>query len=212
MGQVIIIDTQSTHIAPDAVVGDGTRILPNTVIGPGCVIGKNCTIGPLTHMKQARVGDGCTVENAQVEDSVLQQDVQVGPYAHIRAGCDIGARVRVGSFVQLKNVKLGADSAVPHLAYLGDATVGERSNIGCHVTTANFDGVAKHETHIGDDAFVGCHCTLVAPVSIGDGAWTAAGSVITDSVPDDGLGIARPRQTTREQWAAAHIQQLKDGQ
>lgn len=207
---VDIVDAATTHIADDVVIASGTTILPQTILGAGTRIGAGCTIGPMAHIKNTVVGDDCTIECSQLEDSRLGNHCTVGPYAHVRMGCTIGDGVRIGSFVQLKNTALGNGSAVPHLAYLGDCTVGEGTNISCLVTTANFDGVGKHPTAIGDNAFIGCHSTLVAPVTIGDGAWTAAGSVITEDIPPDGLGIARARQVNKPNWAAAHIKRVKD--
>ena len=157
-----------------------TYIGDDVAIGEGTVIHPNTVIAAGT-----RIGRGCVI----------------GPMAHVREGCRIGDNCVVGTFVQLKNTCLGNGTVVTHHAYLGDCDVGENVNVGCMVVTANYDGKAKHKTVIGDGAFLGCHTTLVAPVTVGAGAWTAAGSVITEDVPDGALGIARSRQTLKDGWA-----------
>lgn len=128
---------------------------------------------------------------SQVRDSRVGQDAVVGPYASVRGGCELGRSVRAGSFVELKNARLGENTQVPHLAYLGDTEAGANCNFGCGVTTANFDRVQKHETVVGEGAFIGCNTALIAPLQVGSGAYIGAGSTITEDVPAQALGIAR---------------------
>jgi bifunctional UDP-N-acetylglucosamine pyrophosphorylase/glucosamine-1-phosphate N-acetyltransferase len=136
-----------------------------------------------------------------VTDSRVASRAQVGPFAHIRPGSDIGEDARVGNFVELKKTVLGSGSKASHLAYLGDATIGQRVNIGAGAITCNYDGEKKHQTVIGDDAFIGSDSQLVAPVRVGNQAFVAAGSSITVDVPDGALGVARSRQVNKEDWA-----------
>ena len=132
----------------------------------------------------------------------MDDGVKIGPFAYIRPNCHVGENVKVGDFVELKNSTIGAGTKISHLTYVGDSDVGERVNFGCGTVTVNYDGFTKFRTTIGDDAFIGCNTNLVAPVKVGDGAYTAAGSTITDDVPGDSLAIARTRQTVKKQWAA----------
>lgn len=141
---------------------------------------------------------------SQVRDSRVGQDAVVGPYASVRGGCELGRSVRAGSFVELKNARLGENTQVPHLAYLGDTEAGANCNFGCGVTTANFDRVQKHETVVGEGAFIGCNTALIAPLQVGSGAYIGAGSTITEDVPAQALGIARARQSNKKEWAAKH--------
>jgi bifunctional UDP-N-acetylglucosamine pyrophosphorylase/glucosamine-1-phosphate N-acetyltransferase len=136
-----------------------------------------------------------------LRESSIDEGTSVGPFAFIRPGSCIGKNVKVGDFVEIKNTSLGNGTKVSHLAYVGDAKVGEHVNIGCGAITVNYDGVKKHQTIIHDHAFIGCNTNLIAPVTIGKNAYTAAGSTITHDVPDDALAIARERQTNKEQYA-----------
>lgn len=178
---VTLIDPDHTYIGPDVEIGPGTIIYPNTVIE-----------GP------SKVGSFCTIESSYIRDSVIGDHVQVGPFAHIRNQSVIADRVRIGNFVEVKKSRLGKDVKSAHLTYLGDATIGERTNIGCGVITVNYDGVHKHQTVIKEDAFIGSNVNLIAPVTIGKNALVAAGSTITDDVEDNALAIARSRQTNKE--------------
>ncbi|MCL6549050.1 MAG: bifunctional UDP-N-acetylglucosamine diphosphorylase/glucosamine-1-phosphate N-acetyltransferase GlmU, partial [Alicyclobacillus sp.] len=149
------------------------------------------------------VADGATVEFSVARESRIGPAAAVGPYAYLRPGSRVGARVKIGDFVELKNASVGDDSKVSHLAYLGDAEVGSRVNIGCGVITVNYDGQRKHRTKVGDDAFIGSNVNLIAPVEVGEGAYVCAGSTITDEVPPDGFAIARSRQVTKPNYVRA---------
>ncbi len=188
-------------ISPDAKIGRGSVIHPGTQIRQGAVVGENCVIGPVSVIENSTVGNDCTVNAAQIYNSVLENNVKIGPFCHIRPNSHICSGVKIGDFVEVKNSTLGKDSHASHLTYIGDSDVGERVNFGCGTVTCNYDGYNKNRCVIGDDAFVGCNTNLIAPVTLGNGAYTAAGSTITDSIPAGGLGIARSRQSNKDGWA-----------
>jgi bifunctional UDP-N-acetylglucosamine pyrophosphorylase/glucosamine-1-phosphate N-acetyltransferase len=165
-------------------------------------IGQDTTIEPFTTIKGAtRIGDGCTVRHSYLIDCTLEDGVSVGPFAYLRPGTVLRKGSKVGTFVEVKNSDIGEGSKVPHLSYIGDADVGEQTNLGAATITANYDGAGKHRTKIGERVRSGVDTTFVAPVSIGDGAWTGAGSVITEDVPAGALGIARARQKNVEDYS-----------
>jgi len=187
----------SVQIGRDTIVEPFAQILGNTVIG------EDCRIGACSIVANSKLADG--VEIAQftsVADSELTAGVRVGPFARLRNGNRIGANARIGNFVELKNTQFGTGAKANQLAYLGDSEVGDKSNIGAGTITCNYDGVNKHRTGIGKDAFIGSNSTLVAPVEIGDSSYVAAGSVITDQVPPGSLALGRSRQTVKEGWVA----------
>jgi bifunctional UDP-N-acetylglucosamine pyrophosphorylase/glucosamine-1-phosphate N-acetyltransferase len=176
-----------------------------TVIDVDVEIGQDTVIEPFTTIRGAtRVGRECTVRHSYLVDCVLEDGVTVGPFAYLRPGTVLRGGSRVGTFVEVKNSDIGAGARVPHLSYIGDADVGERSNLGAATITANYDGRAKHRTTVGEGVRTGVDTTLVAPVSVGDDAYTGAGSVITEDVPAGALGIARARQTNVEGYAERH--------
>jgi bifunctional UDP-N-acetylglucosamine pyrophosphorylase / glucosamine-1-phosphate N-acetyltransferase len=199
---VTVVDPTSTHVDVDVEVGRDTVLLPGTLLEGGTRIGERATVGPNTHLTGCEVGDGAVVHSTRGEASVIGAGAEVGPFTHLRPGTRLGTRTKAGAFVQTKNATVGEGSKLPHLAYVGDATVGEGVNIACGVVTVNYDGRTKSHTTIEDGAFVGCDTMLIAPITIGEGAYVAAGSTITDDVPDGALAIARARQTTKEGWAA----------
>ena len=199
---VRVMDPNSCYIGPRVRVGEGTVLLPGTILRGETVIGRNCEIGPNAMIRDCTVGTGVTVNASQLNESTVEDWVKIGPFAYIRPNCHVGENVKVGDFVELKNSSIGAGTKISHLTYVGDSDVGRRVNFGCGTVTVNYDGAQKFRTTIGDDAFIGCNTNLVAPVKVGDGAYTAAGSTITDEVPADSLAIARARQTVKKQWAA----------
>jgi bifunctional UDP-N-acetylglucosamine pyrophosphorylase/glucosamine-1-phosphate N-acetyltransferase len=187
-------------ICPDAVIGGGTVIGGGVQIKPGCVIGENCVIEAGSVLSGCRIGDGCRINASQITDSTLEEGVTLGPYSQIRPGCVIGSGCKIGDFVEIKNATLGKGTKVAHLTYIGDAEVGSGVNFGCGTVISNYDGKHKYRTVIGNDAFIGCNTNLIAPVTVEDGAYTAAGSTITENVPAGALGIARSRQSNIEGW------------
>lgn len=198
---VTIIDPSNTYIEADVVIGRDSIIYPGTLIGAGTTIGEDCIIGPHTQLKNCRVGDRVEIKQSVLMDSRIDSNATVGPFAYIRPNSHIGEGAKVGDFVEIKNTSLGKGSKVSHLTYLGDAEVGADVNVGCGTVTVNYDGVNKHKTVIKDHSFIGCNANLVAPVTVGEGAYVAAGSTITDDVPDGALAIARERQTNKEDYA-----------
>jgi bifunctional UDP-N-acetylglucosamine pyrophosphorylase / glucosamine-1-phosphate N-acetyltransferase len=197
---VSVIDPTSTHVDVDVEVGRDATLLPHTILESGTTIGARAAVGPFSHLVGCAVGDEATVHSTRATEAVIGEGAAVGPYSHLRPGTVLGVASKVGAYVETKNANLGDGSKVPHLAYVGDATVGEKVNIGCGVITVNYDGKTKSHTTIEDGAFLGCDTMLIAPVTIGAGAYTAAGSTITDDVPAGALGIARARQTNKDGW------------
>jgi len=198
---VTIINPTSTYISADAVIGSDTILQPGVIIEGPTEIGEDCLIGPNSHIKDSKIGHRTTVHSSVVMQSIIGEDTAVGPFAHIRPDSEIGNEAKIGNFVEIKKTKLGNQSKVSHLSYIGDAEVGERVNIGCGTITVNYDGKNKFKTTIEDDSFVGCNSNLVAPVTIGQGAYVAAGSTITKNVPTQALSIARARQENKEGYA-----------
>lgn len=198
---VTIIDPNSTYIDADVEIGQDTVIHPMTFIRAGSQIGRDCQIGPMTTISRSRLADGVIVEQSIVEQSVLAAKARVGPFSHLRAGTSLDRDVKIGNFVELKNTRVGIGTKAGHHSYLGDATIGGRVNIGAGTVIVNFDGTNKHQTFIGDEAFIGCNANLVAPVEIGPGAYVAAGSTVTQNVPGEALAIARSRQENKPGWA-----------
>lgn len=195
---VTIINPTNTYISADAVIGSDTVLQPGVIIEGASEIGEDCLIGPNSHIKDSKIGHRTTVHSSVVTQSIIGEDTAVGPFAHIRPHSEIGNEAKVGNFVEIKKTKLGHHSKVSHLSYIGDAEVGERVNIGCGVITVNYDGKNKFITTIEDDSFVGCNSNLMAPVTIGQGAYVAAGSTITKNVPAEALSIGRVRQENKE--------------
>ncbi|GED55896.1 bifunctional UDP-N-acetylglucosamine diphosphorylase/glucosamine-1-phosphate N-acetyltransferase GlmU [Brevibacillus formosus] len=198
---VTIIDPTSTYIDADVCIGPDTVIHPGTYLRGKTKIGPACVIGPNADVSDCIVGGNVEIRYTNACNSTIRDGAVVGPYAYIRPGSDVGEVAKVGDFVELKNSRLGKGAKVAHLSYIGDSDIGEHVNVGCGTITVNYDGVRKHKTIVGDHAFIGCNANLIAPVTIGEGAYVAAGSTITDDVPNDALAIARERQSIKEQYA-----------
>ncbi len=198
---VRFLSTDGVLICPDAVIGDGCEILPGVVIKGGVRLGKGCVVGPDTLIEDSEAGDGCVINSSQVYSSRIGSNVRIGPFSHIRPNCEVRDGVKIGDFVELKNSVIGENTSVAHLTYVGDSDVGSRVNFGCGCVTVNYDGRVKSRTVIGDNVFIGCNTNLVAPVTVEDGSYIAAGSTITDTVPEDSLAIARARQVVKDGWA-----------
>lgn len=190
-------------IGPDVTIGRGTVILPGTILRGGVSIGEDCTIGPNSLIENSIIHDKVIVNSSQIKNSEVLDSTDIGPFSQVRPNCKIGPGVHIGDFVEVKNSVLDEGTKVAHLTYVGDSDVGKRVNFGCGCVTVNYDGRNKARCKVGDDSFIGCNTNLVAPVTIGEGAYTAAGSTITDDVPSDALGIARARQVVKDGWAAS---------
>jgi bifunctional UDP-N-acetylglucosamine pyrophosphorylase / glucosamine-1-phosphate N-acetyltransferase len=194
--ETVTIDSM-VRIGEDSIVGPFAQILGRTEIGGDCRIGA-CAI-----VENSTLASGVEIAAfTSVQDSHIETGAVVGPFARLRQGNRVGKDARIGNFVELKNTRFGAGAKANHLAYLGDSGIGDRTNIGAGTITCNYDGVSKHKTEIGKDAFVGSNSTLVAPLEIGDGSYIGAGSVITEAVPPDALALGRSRQVNKEGWAA----------
>jgi bifunctional UDP-N-acetylglucosamine pyrophosphorylase/glucosamine-1-phosphate N-acetyltransferase len=197
---VTIVDPSTTWIGvdvalePDVLIHPGTRLFGTTRISAGA------SVGPDTTLVDTKVGAGARVRSSTCDGAEIGPQAEVGPYSYLRPGTHLGPRTKAGAYVELKAAQVGADSKVPHLSYVGDATIGERSNIGAATVFVNYDGQDKHHSVVGDDVRIGSDTMLVAPVEVGDGAYTAAGSVITSDVPPGAMGVARARQRNVEGW------------
>ncbi len=197
---VTMTDPSSTY------VDWGVEVGPDSVIEPGCIlrgrtrVGRDSVIGPWSHLIDAVIGDGCRVWASVVEDSRLADGAGVGPFSRLRPGTKVGPKAKVGNFVEIKNSDVGAGAKVSHHSYIGDADIGPEVNIGAGTVVVNYDGVAKHRTAIGRGAFIGCNSNLVAPVTVGEGAYTAAGTTVTQDVPPGDLAVGRARQANLPNW------------
>ncbi len=199
---VVLVDPTTTHICPDARIEAGALIMPGCYIYGRSHIEAMAKVGPNAMIVDSVIGCGASVNSSQVIESVVGSQTTVGPYAYIRPGCDVGEKVRIGDFVELKKAKIGNGTKIAHLSYLGDIELGERCNIGGGVIVVNYDGKKKYKTVVGNDCFIGCNVNLVSPVHLGDDSYVSAGSTITDDVPSQALAIARARQVNKEDWVS----------
>jgi bifunctional UDP-N-acetylglucosamine pyrophosphorylase/glucosamine-1-phosphate N-acetyltransferase len=199
---VTILDPASTYIEDTVSIGPDTLIYPQVVIEGDTEIGAECVVGAGSQIVACRLGDRVRLKAYCVlTESTVEDEAELGPFCHLRPQAHIGVRAKIGNFVEVKKSRIGRGSKAPHLAYIGDATVGERVNIGAGTITCNYDGFRKSETVIGDGAFVGTNSSLVAPITIGDGAYVGSGSVITRDVPPGALALERSSQVVKEGWA-----------
>ena len=195
---VTLIDPERVYVSIETVIGEDSIIYPNVTMEGKVVIGKGCTILPNTYLKDVEIGDNTTIDSSRITDSKIGNEVTIGPSSHLRNGCVIADKVRIGNFVELKNSKLGYNTKCAHLTYIGDSIVGEKVNFGCGVVTVNYDGKNKYTTEIGDGSFIGSNVNIIAPIKIGKNALLAAGSTINHDVEDGDMGIARPRQEIKK--------------
>ncbi len=195
---VTIVDPQSTYIGPQVELGRDTVLLPNTYLLGTTRVGADCEIGPNTHIRDSQLGDRCQVRFSVLEGATLEEEVDVGPFAHLRRGAHLCRGVHMGNFGEVKNSTLGPGVKMGHFSYVGDTVVGANSNIGAGAITCNFDGERKHRTEIGEDAFIGSDTMLVAPLKVGRGARTGAGSVVTRDVPPNTLVAGVPARAIRK--------------
>jgi bifunctional UDP-N-acetylglucosamine pyrophosphorylase/glucosamine-1-phosphate N-acetyltransferase len=202
-GGARIEDPGTTHVSAEAIVEAGAILKPFTILEGRTIVRAGAVVGPFVRLVDVEVGPGAQIlDHCLLRESVIEAGASVGPFAHLRPQSRVRERARVGNFVELKKTDLGAGSKAQHLSYLGDATVGSGVNIGAGTITCNYDGVAKHATRIEAGAFVGSDATLVAPVTVGEGAYVAAGSTITKDVPRDALALGLARQVIKPGWAA----------
>ncbi|WP_158738518.1 bifunctional UDP-N-acetylglucosamine diphosphorylase/glucosamine-1-phosphate N-acetyltransferase GlmU [Alteribacillus sp. YIM 98480] len=198
---VTIIDPDHTYISADSILDQDTVLYPGTMLNGAVKIGRKCVIGPHTEITESVIGSECEIKQSVIAQSEIGNHVKIGPFAHIRPESVLDDEVKIGNFVEVKKSRFGKASKASHLSYIGDAEVGNSVNLGCGSITVNYDGENKFLTKIADGAFVGCNANLIAPVTIGEGAYVAAGSTITDDVPGSALSIARARQTNKEGYA-----------
>lgn len=192
--------TDGVIIGKDVKIGNSTVILPNTIIIGNSTVGEGCVIGPNTYIDNSSVGNDVVLDNCKILDSDVENHVDAGPFVKVRANSVLKKGVHIGNFVEVKNSIVGEGSKSAHLTYIGDSDVGSDVNFGCGTVTCNYDGKNKSRCKIGDGAFIGCNTNLIAPVEVGEQAYIAAGSTITDSIPDKALSIARARQVNKEGW------------
>ena len=201
---VSIFDADSCYVAPSARIEPGAQLLEGAIVRENCLIRSESIIGPWSVIENSEIGERTVVNASQIYGSKIASDCNIGPYAHIRPETVIDRGVKIGNFVEVKNSHIGENTWASHLSYIGDAEFGARCNLGCGTVTVNFDRVQKFRTTVGDDAFIGCHSALIAPLNVGNGAYIAAGSTLTDDVPENALAISRTRQINKKDWAAKH--------
>jgi bifunctional UDP-N-acetylglucosamine pyrophosphorylase/glucosamine-1-phosphate N-acetyltransferase len=195
---VSFIDPDKTYIEPSATIGKDTILYPEVYLQGNTVIGEGCELGPSVVIQDTSIGDRCRVIYAVLERAKLENDVDMGPFGHLRKGAQLDNHVHMGNFGEIKNSHLGQGTKMGHFSYIGDAEIGENVNIGAGTVTCNFDGKGKFNTEIGDNAFIGSDTMLVAPVKIGRGAKTGAGAVVTEDVADDTVVVGVPAKPLRK--------------
>src|SRR5262245_46777226 len=207
---VTILDPASTYVDDTVDVGADTVLQPGVTLAGRTRVGAECVVGAGSYVSDSRLGDGVTLlPYCILRESTVEDRATLGPFCHLRPLAHVGPGAKIGNFVELKKARIGRGAKVPHLSYVGDATLGADVNFGAGAITCNYDGAAKHETIVGDGAFIGTNSSLVAPITVGDGAYVGAGSVITRDVPPDALAVTRAPQTMREDWAAARKKKAK---
>jgi bifunctional UDP-N-acetylglucosamine pyrophosphorylase/glucosamine-1-phosphate N-acetyltransferase len=208
---VTIVDPSATWIDADVELASDVRLEPGTTLRGATKVGAGSVIGPMTTLIDAEIGERVTVPHSYLTQCRVADDASIGPFAYLRPDADLGEGAKAGAFVEIKNSQIGKGAKVPHLSYVGDAEIGEGANLGAGTITANYDGFRKHRTKVGKDAKVGVDTSLVAPVEVGDSAYTGAGSVINEDVPDGALGITRAEQQNVEGYAERKAKESKKG-
>ena len=207
---VTVRDPVSTHIEASVEIGRDTIILPGTLLRGETKIGSDCVIGPSADLLDTLVGDGALVEHSVGRGAAIGSGASVGPYAYLRPGTVLGEASKVGAYCELKNTKVGAESKVPHLSYVGDAEIGEGANLGAGTITANYDGKNKHRTRIGDGVFTGINTNLIAPINVGESAYIGAGSVVNKDIPPGKLAVGMPARVIRDAPGKVSEDEKKD--
>lgn len=197
---VTIEDPDNTYIGSDVKIGSDTVILPGTIIDGKTEIGSECIIGPYARITNSKIKDCTFINQSTILNSEIDEYTSVGPYAYIRPNCNIGKHVKIGDFVEIKNSNIDDGTKISHLTYIGDSDVGKNINFGCGTVTVNYDGKNKFRTTIKDNAFIGCNTNLIAPITVEEGSYIAAGSTITKDVEKNSLAIARARQENKLNW------------
>ena len=206
---VEFICTDGIIIERDVIIGAGTEILPGTILKGNTRIGENCIIGPNCLIENCNIKENVKLNYVQAYESTIDENVKIGPFVHLRPNSHICSGVKIGDFVEIKNSTIGESTAVAHLTYVGDSDVGSHVNFGCGCVTVNYDGVKKSRCTIGNNAFIGCNTNLIAPVSVGNGAYTAAGTTVTKDVPDNALAIDRGEYRIKEGFATRKLKNRK---
>lgn len=207
---VEFLNPQTVHIDQEVQIGLGSVIYPNVTLLGKTVIGDKVVVESGCFIKNTKIKNGSEIlANSYLEDALVHEEATIGPMARLRPGADIGPESKIGNFVEVKKAKLDRGVKVSHLSYVGDAEIGENTNIGCGFITCNYDGANKHKTKIGKNTFIGSDCQMVAPIEIGNDAFVAAGSTITKSIPDGGFGIGRSPQITKEGAARKFLKTKK---
>lgn len=209
MNGVTMLDPRATYVDDGVTIGADTVIYPGVILEGNTVVGEGCTLYQGSRIADSVIEDGATIQNSVITESHVGKGTQVGPYAYLRPGSNIGAGCRIGDFVEVKNSNIDDGAKVSHLTYVGDGDVGKNVNVGCGVVFVNYDGKEKARTTVGDDAFIGCNTNLISPVSVGKGAYIAAGATVTKDIPDDALCIARAREIIKDGWGRGRYQVKK---
>lgn len=198
---VSLIDSENTYIESDVVIGSDTVIEPGVLLKGKTVIGEECMIGAHSEIINSQLSDHVTIRSSHIEGAIVESGSDVGPFGRLRPGAHLAKNVHIGNFVEIKNSKIDEQTKVGHLTYVGDATLGKEINVGCGTIFVNYDGKNKHHITVGDHSFIGCNANLIAPVQVGVNSFIAAGSTITDDIPDDALAIARSKQVNKKDYA-----------
>ncbi len=208
---VTFINPDSSIVEQNVKIGRDTVIYPSVFLEGNTCIGDGCVIIGSTRIKDSQIGNHVEITMSQIQESIIEDNVKIGPFANLRPGCRVCTGAKIGDFIEIKNSSVGEGAKVPHLSYVGDADIGRNSNIGAGVIFVNYDGYKKHRTIVEDGAFIGCNSNIVAPVTIRSGAYVAAGSTVTQEVPKDSLAIARARQENKLDWVKKREEKLEGG-
>ena len=195
---MILIDKASTYVSPEAEIADDVVIYPNNHILGKTVIESGCKIMPNCIITDSRIGKNTTVTASVMQEASVGESTTVGPYAYLRKGANVGNFCRIGDFVEIKNATVGDRSKASHLAYIGDVKIGEDCNVGCGVIFVNYDGKRKHSSEVENNCFIGSNCNIIAPVTLREGSYIAAGTTVTEETPTDSFVIGRSRQIVKE--------------